>query len=391
MTGRSSSGPDRDGSSHIGRSCPWKGDSETDFGRSRSARRTVRPSSRTVSCTLSTSRRGRTPTRSPPSTPRPANMKWEKSYDRAEFKPLFGNGPRSTPLVSGGKVFTLGGTGILACWDAKTGDIALEGRHAQGVQGQEPLLRHLDVARHGRRGQASSVMVGGKGAGVVAFDAKTGKTAWQSTDDPASYSSPMVADKQIVTLTGANLLGLSQKGEKLLVVPVQGPAERIVDDAGGRRRSRSSAVRSRLVRLRCELTARRAASISPEKVWENKALTCYFSTPVVVGDHLYMVNGAATLTNPSITAPVRRAEDRQGRLGEEERRRSTTPRSSAAAAADRNCSCSTTTASSRSSRRMPKEYKELARSKVCGEDMGAPGTRRRATSTCATKRITDAA
>ncbi len=50
-------------------------------------------------------------------------LKWEKSYDRAEFKPLFGNGPRSTPVVSGGKVFTLGGTGILACWDAKTGDI----------------------------------------------------------------------------------------------------------------------------------------------------------------------------------------------------------------------------------------------------------------------------
>ena len=51
-------------------------------------------------------------------------MKWEKSYDRQKFNPLFGNGPRATPLVGGGKVYTLGGTGILACWDAKTGDIA---------------------------------------------------------------------------------------------------------------------------------------------------------------------------------------------------------------------------------------------------------------------------
>jgi hypothetical protein len=37
-----------------------------------------------------------------------------------------------------------------------------------------------------------------------------------------------------------------------------------------------------------------------ETVWKNEKLTCYFSTPVVVGEHLYMVNGAATLTNPSI-------------------------------------------------------------------------------------------
>ncbi|HXD87076.1 MAG TPA: PQQ-binding-like beta-propeller repeat protein, partial [Urbifossiella sp.] len=49
---------------------------------------------------------------------------WEKSYERANFKPPFGSGPRSTPAVSDGKVYTLGGTGILACWDAKTGDIA---------------------------------------------------------------------------------------------------------------------------------------------------------------------------------------------------------------------------------------------------------------------------
>ena len=53
------------------------------------------------------------------------------------------------------------------------------------------------------------VMVGGKGAGIVAFDARTGKTEWQATDDPASYASPVLANKQIVTLTGANLLGLS--------------------------------------------------------------------------------------------------------------------------------------------------------------------------------------
>src|SRR5262245_43458114 len=49
---------------------------------------------------------------------------WEKSYERPEFKPLFGNGPRSTPAIDGGKVYTFGSTGVLACWDAKSGEIA---------------------------------------------------------------------------------------------------------------------------------------------------------------------------------------------------------------------------------------------------------------------------
>ena len=36
--------------------------------------------------------------------------------------------------------------------------------------------------------------VGGKGAGVVAFDPATGKELWKATDDAASYSSPTAAE-----------------------------------------------------------------------------------------------------------------------------------------------------------------------------------------------------
>ena len=121
-------------------------------------------------------------------------MKWEKSYDRAKFKPLFGNGPRSTPVVSGGKVFTLGGTGVLACWDAKTGDIdwkvdTLKEFNAKNLffgVSTSPIMIGADKV---------VVMVGGKGAGVVAFDVKDGKTAWKATDDPSSYASPVLGEQ----------------------------------------------------------------------------------------------------------------------------------------------------------------------------------------------------
>ena len=148
-------------------------------------------------------------------------MKWEKSYDRQKFTPLFGNGPRSTPLVSGGKVYTLGGTGILACWDAKTGDIAWKVDTLKEFKAKN-LFFGISTSPLMVGDNMVVVMVGGKGAGVVAFDARTGKSIWQATDDPASYTSPVLADNQIVALTGANLLGLSEKGQKLWGVPFEG-------------------------------------------------------------------------------------------------------------------------------------------------------------------------
>src|SRR5207249_11978760 len=54
--------------------------------------------------------------------------------------------------------------------------------------------------------------IGGRGAGIVAFDAKTGKVLWTATDDEASYSSPVGATiggrRSAVFLTRNGLVGL---------------------------------------------------------------------------------------------------------------------------------------------------------------------------------------
>ena len=54
--------------------------------------------------------------------------------------------------------------------------------------------------------------MGGKGAGIVAFDAASGKVLWAATDDEASYSSGVGATfggkRLAVFLTRSNLLGL---------------------------------------------------------------------------------------------------------------------------------------------------------------------------------------
>jgi outer membrane protein assembly factor BamB len=301
-------------------------------------------------------------------------LKWEKSYDRAEFKPLFGNGPRSTPAISNGRAFTLGGTGILACWDAKSGEIVWKVDTLKEFKTKNlffgvstsPLVI----------GDTVVVMVGGKGAGVVGFDAKTGKSLWQSTDDPASYSSPVSANGQIVLLTGAGLLGLSEKGEKLWSTPLEGKvgAKQLIESSATPLVVGDVVIGSTVTSGSMAVRAFREANgkYSTARAWENKLLTCYFSTPVVVGEHLYMINGAATIINPSIT--LRCVELKTGKVAWEKKYvgkyhaaivRCGEPGKERLLMLDDAGVLSLFEAN-------PKEYKELARSKVCGETWAHP-------------------
>jgi outer membrane protein assembly factor BamB len=296
---------------------------------------------------------------------------WEKSYERSEFNPPFGKGPRATPSISAGKVYTLGNTGILACWDAKTGDIiwkvdTLADFHAKNLFfgiSTSPLVE----------GNAVVIMVGGKGAGVVAFDKANGKVLWKATDDPASYASPIATGsgdgRQLVFLTGSHLRGLSPAGKELWeyrfeakvgqkqLIEASTTPVRVGDVVVG------SSVTDGSVGLR--LTPGGKA----EEAWRNPVLTCYFSTPVVVGEYLYMVNGRATIANPSIT--LRCVEAKTGKVAWE---RPKVGKYHAALIRTGN------------NRLLmldddghlilldpdPKEYKELARVKVCGPTWAHP-------------------
>ena len=103
-----------------------------------------------------------------------------------------GNGPRATPTVQGGKVFTFGAEGVLHCLDFKNGqklwsvDTRKDFNSGKGFFGPvcSPLID----------GPAVLLNIGGtEGAGIVAFDKENGKLLWKSTDDEASYSSPVAA------------------------------------------------------------------------------------------------------------------------------------------------------------------------------------------------------
>jgi outer membrane protein assembly factor BamB len=118
---------------------------------------------------------------------------WTVEYPTA-YRDDFGfdEGPRAIPVIAGGRIFTHGADGMLQALDFASGNKlwAVDTR------------RDFSVNK-GYFGAASSPVVdgdrvlmnvGGRNAGIVTFDAATGKTVWTATSDEASYSSPVVAD-----------------------------------------------------------------------------------------------------------------------------------------------------------------------------------------------------
>jgi outer membrane protein assembly factor BamB len=118
---------------------------------------------------------------------------WSFAYPTA-YQDDFGfdEGPRATPSIAGGRVYTYGAEGILHCLDFATGkklwsvDAKKDFGAAKGFFGIacSPLVE----------GNAVMLNIGGAdGAGIVAFGTADGRVLWKATSDAASYSSPIAA------------------------------------------------------------------------------------------------------------------------------------------------------------------------------------------------------
>jgi outer membrane protein assembly factor BamB len=140
--------------------------------------------------------------------------RWKFDY-ATDYRDDFGkgNGPRSTPLVAGNRVITLGAGGQLNCLDLETGKklwehsllSEYEARKGYFGVGTSPLVE----------GDLVLVNVGGKEAGIVAFDKGSGKEAWRATSGDASYSSPVAATiagtRHVFFLTREGLVSLDPR------------------------------------------------------------------------------------------------------------------------------------------------------------------------------------
>jgi len=114
-----------------------------------------------------------------------------------------GPGPRGTPTLSGGRVYTFGATGIVNALDASSGAVAWSRNAASETAMKTPQW-----------GFASSplvvgdlVIVGAAGR-LVAYDLATGAPRWFGPSHGVSYSSPLLMTNEGV----AQIVLLSQAG-----------------------------------------------------------------------------------------------------------------------------------------------------------------------------------
>jgi outer membrane protein assembly factor BamB len=210
-------------------------------------------------------------------------------YDDALGK---GNGPRSTPVIAGERVYTLSPGGLLLC--LKLGD----GKKVW----QRALLEDYQVPRSffgiGTspivEGDRLLVNVGAKDAGIVAFDKDTGKEVWKATADGASYASPVSA-----TIDGVRHVLFFTRQGIVSVDPATG-AVRFSKRWRSRIDASVNASSPLVVGDQLFFTASyetgailvRAKKDTLEELWHNdRSLSCHFSTPVYCNGFLYGFHG----------------------------------------------------------------------------------------------------
>jgi len=126
-----------------------------------------------------------------------------------------GAGPRATPTLSNGRVYTFGATGILNALNARDGSVVWSRNAASDTKTNAPMW-----------GFASSPLIVGDvvvvaASGVLAaYDAATGNPRWQGPADKGGYSSPQLATingvAQILLLNGEGATSVAPADGKLL-------------------------------------------------------------------------------------------------------------------------------------------------------------------------------
>jgi outer membrane protein assembly factor BamB len=218
---------------------------------------------------------------------------WSASYSSAfsknKYAASMAKGPFSTPLVSNGRVFTLGTSAVLSSFDAATG----------ALKWRKDWSKDIDTSRLFTGTAMSPIIDAGllivhvgddDGGALRALDPASGDEKWALTGHGPGYASPIVTVvdgvRHLVTMTDKAVVGVEvQSGKQLWTIPFPDEwNENIVTPtvAGGVlivSGTRKGTLGYRLERPGAEWTAR--------QLWNNTDLPMYMSSPVVDGSLVY--------------------------------------------------------------------------------------------------------
>lgn len=218
---------------------------------------------------------------------------WEESYSAAyQVNPAaagHGKGPKSTPVFYNDKIYTLGITGILSCFDANNGKLKWRKEGVAIFSGRAPLY-----------GTATSPIVdGGKviaflgendRGGLIAFDAETGLERWRWAGDGPGYATPIVVTiagkRQIVTQSQQNIVGIwADNGGLLWKVPFDTEyVQNIVTPIAYKDLLIFSGINKGVFALRVGWRDNKWVT---DTVWQNKDVSMYMNSPILSGNLLF--------------------------------------------------------------------------------------------------------
>jgi outer membrane protein assembly factor BamB len=205
-----------------------------------------------------------------------------------------GPAPRAAPLIAGDRLFTVSAGGRMISLDRRTGkeswrvDLVAEGSSAGLPCGYSSSpVAHQDTI---------ITTAGGKGRGVVALDAATGRTRWATQDFDNGYSSPTIValdgKPHLVVFTAGDISGLDPNTGALewtrahpadygvnVAMPLWGPDNLLFISSaynGG----------SRVLKL-----TRSDGKVNVAELWANKRVRIHFGNAVRIGDRVYASNG----------------------------------------------------------------------------------------------------
>jgi outer membrane protein assembly factor BamB len=221
------------------------------------------------------------------------NERWVYSYPAEFTEPLGGPGPRATPTIYEGEVYSLGAKGHLACLDGATGKekwhvniLEGNGNIMWAMSGSPLVYGNVVVVNPGVQVKSESLHA------LVAYDRKSGKLVWGSGDTKAGYASPMLATlagvEQILLFDGAEIAGYAvADGKKLWSHPWKthqdiNVAQPLVLD--GHRVFVSSGYGVGCAMLQI---TKADSAWNVKELWRNTLLRLKMSSPVLYQGHIY--------------------------------------------------------------------------------------------------------
>ena len=237
--------------------------------------------------------------------------RWAVAYP-AKFdhtEPMGGDGPRSTPVIADGIVYSLGATGELLCVDGSTGDrrwqtnviadnnakVAEWGLSASPIVWGDKVIVTPGVDPANNANQA-----------VAAYDRSTGKKLWANGSHPAAYASPLRAVlggvEQVVVFDADGLGGYSpDDGAELWRHPwvsTMGMNSAQPLAVGENRLFVSSEKANGCAVLEINRTSDGRWVVA--EVWQNRAMAIRFANPVLFDGHVYgLSDGRLTCVDAS--------------------------------------------------------------------------------------------